>query len=601
VFVKDYRRIGDPWKSLGRTPLDKVRVPLVFCRWKIGLTDYETAEGALMASVESYPLVLDVKLDKQGALPKGMVHVAGGKFKPDLDGLNQEAVAELELSDFLLDRCEVSNRQFKEFVKAGGYTKPEYWMHKFTQENRELAWEEAMKLLVDKTGRRGPATWEFADYPQGQDDHPVTGVSWFEAAAYAEWAGKNLPTVYEWTLAAMGFIQPEAFKLAGLHRPYYVGFVIALSNFGGKGPTPGGTFHGVSARGIYDMAGNVKEWCLNETTNGQRFTLGGAWNEQLYTFYSTDFYAPLMREANFGFRCMKSLAQNEASILAARPLAPWSSPSRGDQKPCSDEVFEAYQRLYTYKKSDLNPKVEQRQDLTPYTRLEKVSFDAAYGNERMVAYLFIPRTGQPPFQTIVHYPGAGAWTLPKFEDCGFAADAEYRTKTGRAFVVPVLKDTFERRLPPEKRGSTGCEVCILCAKDVMRTIDYLEMRPEFDTNKFIYEGLSLGAIWGGIIPAVERRFKVAVMFAGGLRAGMPPDHSQINFAPRITIPVLMQNGRYDSAFPLETSVKPLLALIATPEKDKYLKVYESGHSVWKLNEFLKDEFNFLDQYLGPPR
>ena len=61
-----------------------------------------------------------------------------------------------------------------------------------------------MALFKDSTGRPGPATWVAGEYPAGQDDYPVTGVSWFEAAAYAEFAGKQLPTIYHWLVAAAG-------------------------------------------------------------------------------------------------------------------------------------------------------------------------------------------------------------------------------------------------------------------------------------------------------------------------------------------------------------------------------------------------------------
>ena len=73
----------------------------------------------------------------------------------------------------------------------------------------------------------------------------------------------------------------------------------------------------------------------------------------------------------------------------------------------------------------------------------------------------------------------------------------------------------------------------------------------------------------------------------------------INFAPRARIPILMQNGRYDYSFPLESTIRGLFNLLGTPQKDKYLRIYETGHSVWLLNEYRKDTFDFLDKYLGP--
>ena len=136
--------------------------------------------------------------------------------------------------------------------------------------------------------------------------------------------------------------------------------------------------------------------------------------------------------------------------------------------------------------------------------------------------------------------------------------------------------------------------------DFERTIDYLETRPdEFDAHKLAYEGMSRGGRWGGVLPAIETRIKVAVLVSGGLNAAMPPECSQVNFAPRIKIPILMLNGRWDSTFPVESSQKPLLGLFGTAERDKQLKIYEASHDVWALNEAHKDELDFLDRYLGP--
>ena len=91
---------------------------------------------------------------------------------------------------FFIDRYEVTNKQFKEFIDAGGYQKREYWKNKFARDGRALSFEEAMAELRDATGRPGPATWEAGRYPDGQENFPVAGVNWYEAAAYAEFAGK---------------------------------------------------------------------------------------------------------------------------------------------------------------------------------------------------------------------------------------------------------------------------------------------------------------------------------------------------------------------------------------------------------------------------
>ena len=61
----------------------------------------------------------------------------------------------------------------------------------------------------------------------------------------------------------------------------------------------------------------------------------------------------------------------------------------------------------------------------------------------------------------------------------------------------------------------------------------------------------------------------------------------------------MQGGKYDVLFPIELNQKPHLGLFGTAEKDKQLKIYETGHGVWRKNQALKDDLDFLDKYLGP--
>src|SRR5262249_42714514 len=139
-------------------------------------------------------------LDQASSVPTGMVHVPGGRVALEIPGFQQ--LPAMEVGDYFIDRTEVTNREYKRFVDAGGYQRRELWQHEFLKDGRALPWEEAVSLFRDRTDRPGPATWESGDYPEGQGDLPVTGVSWYEAAAYAVFAGKALPNVYQWTRAA---------------------------------------------------------------------------------------------------------------------------------------------------------------------------------------------------------------------------------------------------------------------------------------------------------------------------------------------------------------------------------------------------------------
>ena len=182
-------------------------------------------------------------LDKTGELPAGMVRVQGME---DVPGIGR-------IDDFFMDRCEVTNRQFKEFVDRGGYQNKEFWKQKFIKEGKELSWEEALKEFVDQTGRPGPAAWQAGDYPEGQGDFPVTGISWYEAAAYAEWAGKSLPTSHHWGIACGEYTSTPGWW-------NYLSLLAPLSNFKGRGPARVGSFAGMTAFG---NAMTWREMCAN--------------------------------------------------------------------------------------------------------------------------------------------------------------------------------------------------------------------------------------------------------------------------------------------------------------------------------------------------
>ena len=113
----------------------------------------------------------------------------------------------------------------------------------------------------------------------------------------------------------------------------------------------------------------------------------------------------------------------------------------------SDEVFRAYQLLYAYPNSPLNATDGGAVKETEDWREEKVTFDTAYGGERMSAYLFLPKRVRPPYQTVLFFPSARVLFLPSdssnLGDLGYFDDI---IQSGRAVMYPVYEDTYERRV-----------------------------------------------------------------------------------------------------------------------------------------------------------
>src|SRR4030095_2402180 len=119
--------------------------------------------------------------------------------------------------------------------------------------------------------------------------------------------------------------------------------------------------------------------------------------------------------------------------------------------------------------------------------------------------------------------------------------------------------TYQRRRPPGRSGSSYArEVVTRRALDVRRAIDYLASRPEFDRERIAFYGLSMGAEEGLIVGAVEPRMRTLVLVAAGISDDVPAEVDGLHFAPRVRVPVLMLNGRYDFGSPLATNQHPPL-------------------------------------------
>ena len=594
IYMKEYSAENDDWEFIGVTPIDSIRVACDFFRWRMEKAGYETVHAAsrtfLFSPKGNIPQDLVRILDPEGTIPSGMVRVMG------------RDCAVGRLNDFYIDKYEVTNKQFKEFIDSDGYRKREYWIHPFVMAGRTIKWEEAIKQFVDATSRPGPATWQAGGYPQGHENYPVNGISWYEAAAYAEFVGKNLPTIFHWDVANGTDLQ--------LNNRYFTTILFPLSNFGSKAPTHVGNRHAVNSFGACDMAGNVREWCWNETQKG-RCIRGGAWSDINYKYIAISQASPFDRSSTNGFRCISYLNKDKIPESALQPFVLKEIRDFYKEKPVSDEVFKTYKDQFLYDKTELNPIIEKVVENVDDWRVEKITFDAAYENERMIAYLFLPKDTPAPFQTVIYFGGTGAVITPSFQPVElFTKNFDFIIKNGRAVLHPIYKGTFERNdgltwemsMPNETHQFT--DYLIKWGKDFKRSIDYLETRSDIDSQKLAYYGFSWGGYLGNIIPAVEERLKVNILYLGGLMPFGSSPHLRarsnadpINYVTHVKIPTLMLNGRYDFTYPYELAVEPMYELLGVSKEHKESKLYETDHFIPR-NELIKETLDWLDRYLG---
>jgi len=257
----------------------------------------------------------DKKIEETTSKYSDMVYVAGGTFmmgSNDFD--NEKPIHKVYISDFYMDKYEVTNSQFCQFLNEKG-----------NQTEGGVEWldirDEDCKI-VKQGNKYVPVS--------GYDTHPVIMVSWYGANAYARWTGKRLPTEAEWEYACRGGARSAHYKYSGSNNvdavAWYWNNSTASGNsnlYEGHGTMPVGTRQ-PNELGLYDMSGNVWEWCADwydsgyyskspyenptgPTTGQVRVLRGGSWvNDESYLRCShRDDDAPYSRFGTFGFRLVR--------------------------------------------------------------------------------------------------------------------------------------------------------------------------------------------------------------------------------------------------------------------------------------------------------
>lgn len=586
VYRRAYDALDAEWEFLGQTPLEAIRFPYGLSQIRFELEGYRPLHRTLggghvnwaeLGAIDNQQLLIGVDrftLDTTSSLPEGMVRVPGW----DLDRDGQK----LHANDFFLGRYEVTNAEFMEFVAAGAYGDETLW-DSVLVDGKTPTWTETRALFVDRTGRPGPSTWEAGHFPEGEEDFPVSGVSWFEAQAFARFTGKELPTAHHWRRAT---------AVAELI------WVLPVSNFSGNGPRAVSDSRAMSYAGTFDMAGNVREWTSSAIRDG-RVILGGSSNDPHYIMRAPDTSAlPFDRSTGNGFRVAMT-ADDDATTAALRtPLTPRDAvPRFPTYEPVSTDIYDAYSRVFDYERKPLRSTSGE----TVATRIwkrERVEYDAGYGEGRSAMHLYLPVGMAPPYQTVVYWPGWDTFWLGSIDEY-FVKKMDFIVKSGRAVAFPVYKGTFSRGQMGRFNTATYRDNTIDTVKELRRAIDYLASRDDIDSDALAFFGYSWGGVTGPTALAQERRLAIGVIYIGMLPPlWKTPEVDPIHALPRIDVPMLMLSGEFDAMVPVENA-RRYFDLIGTDEKNKRHVVTLGGHFVPRV-VLIRETLDFMDEHFGVP-
>jgi eukaryotic-like serine/threonine-protein kinase len=572
---------GSKGDYVGTTPLKNLQI----ARGDYLVTLKKDGYSVVQRIASSYPIIkeypvprrgMDVsaKMLKSDEIDSNMVFVPGGDYK--IVSWSLFDLPSVKLNDFYIEKYEVSNEDYKEFISAGGYSKREFWKHPFINDGKEISWNDAMKIFVDRSKLPGPRNWLNQEYPDGKGNYPVTDITWYEADAYAQFRDKSLPTVYQWEKAARNGVP----NYQGIAMPW--GIVYALdktddrANFNGKGTMPVENYEfGMSAYGCYNMAGNVKEWCLNKSNNGYSLT-GGSYEDPYYVYGDFGSFPGFFSSSALGFRCVKNIisVENDPSNIFINKDYQVSS-----YKPVGNSEYTRLLSYYKYDTKPLNSRVLSKEEKEFWIE-EKIEFDCPLG-DRITGFLFLPKNAEEPYQCIFWDPHSAVYFMGSPADWAAEILFSGNIKSGRALFVLLPKGSSGRKWEygenmPDDSSVLYRDRILHWVTECRVGLDYLSTRKDIDMSKLAW--LPTSHTTNGLItPAVDNRFHSIILVACGIFSNSKkalPEVNPINFVSHYNVPTYLLYGKYDEVMPYNLLVLPFYKLLTNL---KEMQLVNSGH------------------------
>ena len=560
------------WYEIGQTPIEQLRVP-----WFSGQHDFQLKFKLKDRTIVALPDISgEFNFENIDQYPTNHAIIPGTKnnmmFLPGID------FGDISIETFSISKTEVSNNEFQTFVNDGGYENDVLWDFPIMIGGVEYNYEESIRGFVDKHGQHGPSNWSYGQYDDNTDSFPVTGISWFEARAYARYMGYKLPNIFQWVCAAglAGFVSelPD----------------ISKSNLRSSNLWDIHDRRGENYFGLKNIAGNVREWVTNpQGAKKSKFSiLGGSYHDNTYSFNNYHSVSPFNRSIGNGFRVVQSTVSGIPDTLD-NYIINYSERDILSEGDVSDDVFDIYRQQFNYDKYELDAKIDSMFEYENYTTYKFQLSPPYNSNEPLHGYVIYANKIKTALKPIIHFPNA--WAIGSNSDDWIInstiKDYNYLLMEGYVVICPVYYSTYNRKKTLKTWWANDTEeyknTIIKIGKDYKRSIDFIESRNEFDINDLSYMGYSWGSIMSNILLAIDDRVKSAFICAGGLQVQKSkPEIDPALYTRRITIPVMHITGKNDGIFDYENSQIPMQKLLGTPLEDQEMIVLEGvGHIIPK--------------------